>query len=104
MDESKYALEWYKYGLNHKDDDVVKFIMHWIAFNWMYVKCQCGSEKNNISAFCSINRNKLNRFDAFSTEAYKVFEKSLSTEAKRQKLSSGTKASARTRDGRKQGN
>ena len=32
------ALEQYKYGLEKKDDLFVKFMMHWVAFNWLYSK------------------------------------------------------------------
>lgn len=30
------ALEWYQYGLEKGDDFFMRFMMHWVAFNWLY--------------------------------------------------------------------
>ena len=70
-----YALEWYKYGLEKKDDSIIKFMMHWIAFNWLYSEYRHfeTSEKNAIREFCREHYNELAEFDAFSTDAIKVF-------------------------------
>lgn len=67
------ALEWYKYGLERNDDFFSRFIMHWIAFNWLYAECDEMSERESIRAFCRYNTEKLRKYDAFSTEAIKIF-------------------------------
>ncbi len=67
------ALDWYKFGLERNDDFFSRFIMHWIAFNWLYAECDEESERSNIRAFCRYNAEKLRRFDAFSTDAINIF-------------------------------
>ena len=51
MRDIDYALEWYKYGLDKNDDAIVKFMMHWIAFNWLYSAYGDRRETNNIKRF-----------------------------------------------------
>lgn len=67
------ALDWYKYGLERNDDFFSRFIMHWIAFNWLYAECDEMSERDSIRAFCRYNAEKLRKYDAFSTEAITIF-------------------------------
>lgn len=71
--EKNNALDWYKYGLERNDDFFSRFIMHWIAFNWLYAECNEDRERDGIRAFCRNNAEKLRKYDAFSTEAIKVF-------------------------------
>ena len=55
MEEKDYALEWYRYGLEKNDDAIVKFMMHWIAFNWLYSEYRRNSrslESEAIKEFC----------------------------------------------------
>lgn len=73
MPEKQYALEWYNYGLEKGDDKIVKFMMHWIAFNWLYSECRQESDDKNIEEFCKRNFDKLSRYDAFGTGAFLVF-------------------------------
>lgn len=74
MNDKDYALEWYRYGLEKGDDAIVKFMMHWIAFNWMYSECRKGNERANIREFCRRNYERMSRYDPFGTGAYLVFE------------------------------
>lgn len=67
------ALDWYKYGLERNDDFFSRFIMHWIAFNWLYAECESGTEREDIRSFCRNNAVKMRSYDAFATEAIKVF-------------------------------
>ena len=80
MADKNYALEWHKYGLEHDDDAIVKFMMHWVAFNWLYsayfYKTYPGEKKydrEKIQAFCNANYEKLVGFDAFDRDEIAVF-------------------------------
>lgn len=75
ISETNNALDWYKFGLERNDDFFSRFIMHWIAFNWLYAECSVPSEgeKEAIKIYCSLNLEKLKKYDAFSTEAINVF-------------------------------
>ena len=76
MAEKDYALEWYRYGLEKNDDAIVKFMMHWIAFNWLYSECRRSSksyESEAIEKYCEKNYGKLSKFDAFHSPAIAVF-------------------------------
>ena len=76
MEEKDYALEWYRYGLEKNDDAIVKFMMHWIAFNWLYSEYRRNSrslESEAIKEFCKNKYEKLSRFDAFSSPAIAIF-------------------------------
>lgn len=74
MTDMEYALEWYRYGLEKGDDSIVKFMMHWIAFNWLYSEYRNNDERANIRAFCKDHYDKLSRYNPFTTGAYFVFE------------------------------
>lgn len=71
--DSNNALEWYKYGLERGNDFFGRFIMHWIAFNWLYAETYRQGERENIKAYCKANEHRLKKYDAFSTEAIQVF-------------------------------
>lgn len=76
MEEKDYALEWYRYGLEKNDDAIVKFMMHWIAFDWLYSEYRRNSrslESEAIKEFCKKKYEKLSRFDAFSSPAIAIF-------------------------------
>lgn len=77
IDRTNYALQWYKYGLENNKDFISRFMMRWVAFNWMY--CQCGnkSERQNIKSFCwkRENQEKLELYDPFETDAIEIFKK-----------------------------
>lgn len=70
-----YALEWYKYGLEKGDDTIVKFMMHWIAFNWLYscYKGEGGGERKAIGLFCEKHYRVLARYKAFQTKEINIF-------------------------------
>lgn len=76
MSEKNYALEWYKYGLEKNDDAIVKFMMHWIAFNWLYSAYRHSSrtlESEAIKTFCEERYDELSKFDAFKSPAIAIF-------------------------------
>lgn len=76
MPEKDYALEWYRYGLEKNDDAIVKFMMHWIAFNWLYSEYRLNSrthESDAIKAYCENNYDRLSQFDAFASPAIDIF-------------------------------
>ena len=73
VNDREFALEWYRYGLD-KDEEILKFVAHWIAFNWMYRECRKGDDRRNIEAFCEREYERLRNFNAFGTGDILVFE------------------------------
>ena len=75
LSEKNNALDWYRYGLERNDDFFSRFIMHWIAFNWLYAEFaqQSESEKESIKLCCLFYMDKLKKYDAFSTDAIQIF-------------------------------
>lgn len=73
MCEKNYALDWYRYGLEKGDDFFVKFMMHWIAFNWLYSEYYDRDELQKIKTFCEANYYKLSRYNPFDTDAFQIF-------------------------------
>lgn len=73
MCEKNYALDWYRYGLEKGDDFFIKFIMHWIAFNWLYSEYYDRDESQKIEIFCEANYYKLSRYNPFDTDAFQIF-------------------------------
>ena len=73
--ERNIALEWYQYGLEKQDDFFMRFMMHWIAFNWLYSEYydEDIKEHDAIESFCAINMKKLSQYDAFSSPFIEVF-------------------------------
>lgn len=71
--KKNYAYEWYAYGLESKKDDIIKFAIHWIAFNWLYGDYGGRDERESIKAFCNSNEEVLSSFDAFSKPEIKLF-------------------------------
>lgn len=71
--DRNYALDWYRYGLEKGEHAVTKFMMHWIAFNWIYCEYGRGSERANIRAFCGDRYRELSRYNPFNTDAVLVF-------------------------------
>ena len=67
------ALEWYRYGLEKEDDFFIRFMMHWVAFNWLYNSEDDDLERDRIRSFYYHNKTKFERFDAFSNPAIKIF-------------------------------
>ena len=73
---TNYALEWYQYGLQKDDDPIVKFMFHWIAFNWLYSEYRYGGEVSEVQAirqFCRVRYKELSKFKAFRTTEVNVF-------------------------------
>lgn len=71
--ERNLGREWFELGLKNSGDPFVKFIMHWIAFNWLYDFHDDKLEWKRIKSFCDKNIVTLEKFDAFSTEEVKLF-------------------------------
>jgi len=67
------ALEWYQYGLEKGDDFFMRFMMHWVAFNWLYNSEPGKSERYKIQQYYEHHSVKFNKFDAFSSPAITVF-------------------------------
>lgn len=67
------ALEWYQYGLEKKDDFFMRFMMHWVAFNWLYNSEHEITERNKIRQYYFHNRSRFESYDAFSSPAIDVF-------------------------------
>ncbi len=70
------ALQWYKFGLEHNDDFFVKFMMHWMAFNWIYSKYNYDgnvSERDQIKLCFDDKRARFRRFDAFALPEIRIF-------------------------------
>lgn len=72
--ERNIALEWYQHGLKNNDDFFVKFMMHWLAFNWLYSQYGEKNEWKKISCFCRKNLRNLSTFDSFKTDEIKIFK------------------------------
>ena len=53
---------------------IIKFMMHWLAFNWLYSECAKEYEWENIQCFCRNNMIILSTFDAFNTDGIKIFK------------------------------
>ena len=68
------ALEWYQYGLEKEDDFFIRFMMHWVAFNWLYNGEYDDLECDRIRSFYYHNKTKFERFDAFSNPAIEIFK------------------------------
>ena len=88
MAEKNYAREWYEYGREHNDDPIVKFMLHWVAFNWLYSEyfytryardeeTQEGriADTQKIKAFCNANYEILAEYDAFDRDEVEIFMK-----------------------------
>ena len=70
------ALEWYQYGLERKDDFFMRFMMHWIAFNWLYSSEDGPSEREKIRSYYEKNLNRFDKYDPFSSADIDIFERS----------------------------
>ena len=71
--ERNVALEWYQYGLEKKDDFFMRFMMHWVAFNWLYNSEYEATERGKIRQYFFHNRSRFEAYDAFSSPAIDVF-------------------------------
>ena len=71
--ERNLGREWFELGLKNSGDPFVKFIMHWIAFNWLYDFHDDIREVDRIRSFCMHNISTLRKYDAYSTEEVKLF-------------------------------
>lgn len=67
------ALEWYQYGLEKGDDFFMRFMMHWVAFNWLYNSEGEDLEWDNIYKYFRRNKARLEKYDAFSSPAIEIF-------------------------------
>ncbi len=65
----EYASEWYEYGRNSKDP-TVRFVMYWIAFNWLYSEIEGDGDKWKIPEYCKKHHDRLSKYNAFGTQAY----------------------------------
>ncbi len=71
--ENDYAVEWYNYGIESGNDKIIKFMMHWIAFNWLYREHVKEYEYQCIIAYCKEHFDELSTYDPFSTPEIQVF-------------------------------
>ena len=76
MPRKDNALAWYEYALATGDDSVGKFMMNWIAFNWIYCKYSGGTDRRQIENLCTERQGELEGYNPFDDEeAIKVFKK-----------------------------
>lgn len=75
------ARAWYEYARKTGDDSVAKFMMYWIAFNFMYSDyCKLlrngrrNSERNQIQRLCSDRRYELMHYNPFDEDTESVGE------------------------------
>ena len=72
--ERNIALEWYQYGLEHHDDSFMRFMMHWIAFNWLYSSEEGEqTERQKIKKYYKHNRKMFDKYDPFVYSYIKIF-------------------------------
>ena len=74
MPENNYALEWFNFGRERCSDPVSRFMMYWVAFNWLYNESQQEDEAAKIREFCRNHYDRLSLYDPFGTEAFHVFK------------------------------
>lgn len=67
------AKEWYQRGLKYQDDDFTRFMMYWIAFNWLYGESGKESERAKIRQFYRDHREKFYNYDPFLDPDIDVF-------------------------------
>lgn len=67
------AEEWYQYGLKTGDDFFMRFMMHWIGFNWLYNQIPCRDERQKIKKFYEQNRKTFDKVDPFNMPEIDVF-------------------------------
>jgi len=67
------AWDWYKYGLEHNNDLIIKFVMHWLAFNWLYSEYTGDTDAQKIEDFYIRNSRRLDKYDPFSDPAVDIF-------------------------------
>ena len=76
MSQRDNAHAWYEYALKTGDDSIAKFMMHWIAFNWIYCNNQSGSERKQIERICETRYDDLRLYNPFNNpESVDVFIK-----------------------------
>ena len=71
--ERNIAEEWYQYGLKAGDDFFMRFMMHWIGFNWLYNQIEGGDERTKIKEFYNQNRKKFDKIDPFGMLDIDIF-------------------------------
>lgn len=70
-----FALEWYQYGLEKEDDFFIRFMMHWVAFNWLYNSIPKDSERAKIQQYYDDHKDQFEKYDAFSSPDIEVFRR-----------------------------
>lgn len=69
------AKEWYQRGLKYQDDDFTRFMMYWIAFNWLYESVLDKEfERDKIVKFYRTHRAKFDHFDPFNHPDIGIFK------------------------------
>lgn len=71
--ERNIAKEWYQYGLKSGDDFFMRFMMHWIGFNWLYNQIGGSDERTKIKDFYNQNRKKFDKVDPFNLTDINAF-------------------------------
>ena len=72
QNDLEYALDWYDYGIKNRDDAIIRFMMYWIAFNWLYSACEGEHDADKIEEFCERYFDRLSGYPAFETEEFEV--------------------------------
>ena len=71
--ERNIAAEWYQHGLKANDDFFMRFMMHWMGFNWLYNHIKAGSERAKIKEFYRQNECIFDKVDPFTFPEINVF-------------------------------
>ena len=69
------AKEWFKYGLSKDDDFFMRFMIYWLAFNWLYNERGERKEHEKISRFYEDHKRLFDKYDPFSDPAIEIFQK-----------------------------
>ena len=67
------AAEWFERGLAAGEDFIIRFMMYWIAFNWLYSESEKQGECDKIKDFCAGHLQTLHKYDAFASKSISIF-------------------------------
>lgn len=81
----KYAYEWYSSGRYNKDP-MIRFVMDWIAFNWLYSEIEGEGDWWKVKEYCKNHHDVLERYPAFDTTWFQTLTRSPVKSMRRNKV------------------